>query len=277
MRRPAIGLRTPKSLLAGSLVLFLFPFRGLAGPIPPSPVGSPTACPFNPVGAYSVQIQTEYPPDSRRKPKRSVLLQKGWKTLWELRSETPFEKAIVSNETGRCFIEAAYPGRNEIWVFDRSGKKIMVQRGRLLAISARGRSMAYLPSGTGMGSGALTVQVVSPDNGQHSKFKLTEGFVLKALSDDGKTILVGKDELNLAGAEYRLVDEQGTVIWGKKGRGIYLCLEHDGQWVSFARLREKKVEICDFKTGRVLDEMPRWKYDAIHRPPPPPRETPQPG
>jgi len=260
-----LGPRTSKTLLTVSLVFFLFPLRVLA------------ASPSNPGGNYSIQIQTEYPADGHRKPKHTLLLQKGWRDLWKIRSEAPFEKAVVSNETGRCFCEVVYPGRTEIWVFDRSGKKIMVQRGKLLAISAGGRSMAYLPSGTGSGSGGLAIQVVSPDNGRRTKFKLVENFTLKVVSDDGKTMLVGKDEFNQAGVEYRLIDERGAVVWGKKGRGFFLCLEHHGQWVSFARLKEKKVEICDFKTGRVLDEMPRWKYDAIHRPPPPPRETPQPG
>lgn len=255
----------PKPLLTGSLVLFLFPFRGLA------------ASPSNLGGNYNLQIQTEYPADSHRKPKHTLLLQKGWRELWKIQSETPFEKAVVSNETGRCFCEVVYPGWTEIWVFDRSGKKIMVQRGKLLVISAGGQSMAYLPPGTGNGSGGLAIQVVSLDNGRRSKFKLAESFVLKTVSEDGKTILVGKDEFNLAGVEYRLIDEQGAVIWGKKGRGLFLCLEHHGQWVSFAMLKEKKVEICDFKTGKLLDEMPRWKYDAIHRPPPPPASTPQPG
>jgi hypothetical protein len=233
--------------------------------------------PVPPTASYDIQLRTEYPADTSRSVQRTLIFTKGGKELWQVRAKVPFGKTVLVNETGRCFCELDYPGATEIRVYASDGKKIMSQNGKLLVVSADGNFMACQSQETASSVDPSAVQVINPVTHGAFHFRVDPNFKVKAVAGDGKALLIGRDESNPAGVEYRLVDGRGKMLWGIKGRGLFFGLEKGGKWALFYRSKQKAMEFIDFQTGKWLDEMPRWKFDALHNPPPSPKGPPKTG
>ncbi len=252
-------------LLAGGLALFLFPF-----PVNGSPPPDPTS-PAVPQASVSYNIQvitTEHSPDQTHPIVSRLIFTENKRPVWQIREYASIAKTTLINDTGRCFCEVDYPGAPEVRVYSRDGRGLGDQKGRLLAVSFDGSFMACQnPEPTGEG-GLVSVLTINPLDHRTYRFKINPRFNVKAVAQDGKALLVGSDENNAAGVMYSLVDEAGRTIWGRKGRGIFGGLKNHGKWAVFFKVKEKAVELVDFKTGRWLDEMPRWRFDSFFNPPP---------
>ncbi len=260
------GRRSP--LLPGGLALFLFPFFIYGGPPPVSTPGPTSPAVSRPAVSYNLQVNTQQLPD-RNHPILSHLTFTGdGKPVWQIRENAPLGKTVLIHDTGRCFCEVDYPGAPEIRVYSKSGRRLWVQKGRLLAVSFDGNFMAFQNTETAEEGERVSVQTINPLDHRIYRFTIDHRFNVKAVALDGRALLIGGDENSSAGVMYGLVDEAGRVIWVQKGRGIFWGLKNHGKWVVFYRGKEKSVEFVDFKTGRWLDEMPRWKFDSLFNPPP---------
>jgi hypothetical protein len=245
-----------------------FPFKTAAGQAAAPGGRVLPAIPSRQVQTYSSRTTTKYLNDENHTVEITLVFLKGEKEQWNKIVAYPITKTLIDKETGRVFCEIDYPLTGEIKAYTVSGVKILDLKGRLLAVSMGGRFMAYRPPEREAGLGGGTVFVVEAGRSSVLKFKVGKDFAVKAVTGDGKHLLVGTEESSPSRADYSLVDGEGKKIWEIKGLGQFHSLESHGQRVLFSRSREKTVDYYDMETGKLLNVMPLWKFTALHNPPP---------
>jgi hypothetical protein len=193
----------------------------------------------------------------------SLLFLDGERTLWAEKADYPVGNTYIVRETGRSFVEWEIPGKGEVRVYSKKGKRLFDHAGRLWAVSGSGRFMVCRFPGEGTGPECPWDAIVGVDDKDIQKVDIGEGFEVEAVAEDGKSYLVSEKEGDEAFHEYYLRDIRGRVLWEKSGPCHFLGLE--GPWALWAKNNGKTVAYSDFRTGESKMEIPVWKYLQLHQ------------
>jgi len=223
-----------------------------------SPSPNPTA------EAYHVQVRTSF---TDGEPQTAIIFLKGEKVLGTNEIECGFERDSGggSKRSGRSFFIFRKKEEYKLFVFEKTGRKILETSGIHAVLSANGRFLIFEAYPQQTGANAQRIFVLH-DFSFHSERKvpIESPGLPRAITDDGKQIVLWDSSPNSWQGRFFIMDEEGKTIWAKNGPYRLEGISSQGNRICFTNTKLMVTEICDLGSGQILLKIPFFKWKLLN-------------